>query len=98
MKSGYNIDLANSRATPAACCDDCNGTKSQSGFYVTALPVRLADGPARVREHGRGHDLLRSGGHGSAGNGRNADSIGFSSWTLPGGCSRKRASSFARIA
>jgi len=40
VKSGYNIVLAKS-ATAAAVADDCNAVKSQSGFYVTAIPVQV---------------------------------------------------------
>jgi type IV pilus assembly protein PilA len=40
VKSGYNIVLAKC-ATAAAVADDCNNVKSQSGFYVTALPVQV---------------------------------------------------------
>jgi len=41
VKSGYTITLADSTANPADVADDCNGTKSRSGFYATAVPLQV---------------------------------------------------------
>jgi prepilin-type N-terminal cleavage/methylation domain-containing protein len=40
-KSGYTITLADSTANPADVADDCNGTKSRSGYYATAVPLQV---------------------------------------------------------
>ena len=40
VKSGYTITLAKS-ATAAIVAKDCNAVDSQSGFYVTAIPVQI---------------------------------------------------------
>ena len=41
VKSGYTITLADSTANPADVADDCNGVKSRSGFYATAVPLQV---------------------------------------------------------
>ena len=41
IKSGYTITLADSTANPADVADDCNGTKSRSGFYATGVPLQV---------------------------------------------------------
>ncbi len=41
IKSGYTITLADSTASPADVADDCNGVKSRSGYYVTAVPLQV---------------------------------------------------------
>jgi type IV pilus assembly protein PilA len=40
-KSGYTITLADSTASPADVADDCNGVKSRSGYYATAVPLQV---------------------------------------------------------
>ena len=40
VKSGYNIVLTKS-LTAAIVAKDCNAVDSQSGFYVTAIPVQV---------------------------------------------------------
>jgi prepilin-type N-terminal cleavage/methylation domain-containing protein len=40
VKSGYTVSLKDSTVgTPSNVVDDCNGKKSRSGFYATAVPL-----------------------------------------------------------
>jgi type IV pilus assembly protein PilA len=40
VKSGYTVSLTDSTVgTPSNVVDDCNGKKSRSGFYATAVPL-----------------------------------------------------------
>jgi type IV pilus assembly protein PilA len=42
VKSGYTVALADSTVgTPADVADDCNGQKSRTGYYSTAVPVSI---------------------------------------------------------
>jgi prepilin-type N-terminal cleavage/methylation domain-containing protein len=42
LKSGYTVTLGDSTVgTPANVTDDCNGTKSRSGFYAKAVPLTI---------------------------------------------------------
>ena len=42
VKSGYTVSLGDSTiGTPANVVDDCNGIKSRSGFYATAVPLNI---------------------------------------------------------
>ena len=44
VKSGYTIALADSTVgTPADVTDDCNTTKSRTGYYATAVPVGVGN-------------------------------------------------------
>lgn len=41
-KSGYTVTLADSTVgTPADVTDDCNTTKSRTGYYATAVPINI---------------------------------------------------------
>jgi prepilin-type N-terminal cleavage/methylation domain-containing protein len=45
VKSGYTVSLKDSTVgTPSNVVDDCNGKKSRSGFYATAVPLTAATG------------------------------------------------------
>jgi type IV pilus assembly protein PilA len=39
VKSGYTVELADTGDAPADVADDCNGDKSRTGYYATAVPV-----------------------------------------------------------
>jgi type IV pilus assembly protein PilA len=42
VKSGYSVALADSTiGTPADVVDDCNTTKSRTGYYATAVPINI---------------------------------------------------------
>lgn len=42
LKSGYTVTLGDSTVgTPTNVVDDCNGTKSRSGFYAKAVPLTI---------------------------------------------------------
>jgi type IV pilus assembly protein PilA len=42
VKSGYTVALADSTiGTPADVTDDCNATKSRTGYYATAVPINI---------------------------------------------------------
>lgn len=42
LKSGYTVSLGDSTVgTPSNVIDDCNGTKSRSGFYASAVPLTI---------------------------------------------------------
>ena len=41
IKSGYTVALADSGSAPADVTDDCNGQKSRTGYYATAVPVSV---------------------------------------------------------
>jgi type IV pilus assembly protein PilA len=42
VKSGYTVTLADSTVgTPSDVVDDCNGNKSRTGYYSTAVPMNF---------------------------------------------------------
>jgi len=42
IKSGYTVKLADSTVgTPSDVTDDCNGKKSRTGYYATAVPTNI---------------------------------------------------------
>jgi len=42
LKSGYSVALADSTVgTPSDVTDDCNGIKSRTGYYSTAVPMNI---------------------------------------------------------